>query len=112
MLALLLVTHRWYPPDAALSRHDFLTLAALPVQAGMLLTALETWEDARVILLFHLAGTVMELSKTSTGSWIYPEPSLLHLYGVPLVTGFLYAAVCSYLARVWRVFDFHFTNHP
>ena len=78
----------------------------------MLLTGLETWEEAKVILLFHLAGTVMELFKTSIGSWIYPEPSLLHLYGVPLFTGFMYAAVGSYLARVWRVFDFHFTNHP
>src|SRR5262249_16898962 len=25
---------------------------------------------------------------------------------------FMYAAVGSYLARVWRLFDFEFTNHP
>lgn len=31
MLALLLGTHRWYPPGAALARYDFLTLAAVAI---------------------------------------------------------------------------------
>jgi len=31
---------------------------------------------------------------------------------VPLFTGFMYAAVGSYLARVWRLFDFRFRAHP
>ena len=112
MLALLLATHRWYPNDAPLSRYDFLTIAAIIVQIGMLLTGLETWEEAKVILLFHLAGTLMEVFKTAIGSWIYPETSLFHLYGVPLFTGFMYASVGSYIARVWRAFDFRFLDHP
>ena len=32
--------------------------------------------------------------------------------GVPLFTGFMYAAVGSYIARAWRLFDFRFTRHP
>ena len=45
-------------------------------------------------------------------SWIYPEASVLRIGGVPLFTGFMYAAVGSYLARVWRLFDFRFRAHP
>ena len=100
MLGLLLVTYRWYPINASLARYDFLTIAALLVQVSMLLTGLETWEEAKVIFIFHVAGTVMEVFKTAAGSWAYPEPSVLHLWGVPLFTGFMYAAVGSYLARV------------
>ena len=78
----------------------------------MLLLGLETREEARVIVLFHVAGTAMEVFKTAVGSWAYPEPSLLRIGGVPLFTGFMYAAVGSYLARAWRVFDFRFVRHP
>ena len=112
MLALLLASHLWYPKDASLARYDFLVLAALAVQVGMLVWRLETWEEARVILVFHLVGTVMEVFKTSMGSWIYPEPSVLRLGGVPLFTGFMYAAVGSYIARAWRLFDFRFERYP
>ncbi|MGC1271818.1 MAG: DUF817 domain-containing protein [Croceibacterium sp.] len=112
MLALLLATHLWYPAGAPLARYDFLTLAALAIQLTMLGLRLETWEEAKVILAFHVVGTVMELFKTSAGSWIYPEPSLLRIAGVPLFSGFMYAAVGSYIARVWRIFDFRYSAYP
>ncbi len=112
MLALLLATHIYYPRDAVLARYDFLFLSALLIQAGMLSFRLETREEAKVILVFHLVGTGMEVFKTSVGSWIYPEPSLLRIGGVPLFSGFMYAAVGSYIARCWRLFDFAFTRHP
>lgn len=112
MLALLLGTHLFYPVDAPLARYDFLTLAALAVQAGMLAFRLETWSEAKVVLAFHVVGTVMELFKTNVGSWIYPEPSVLRVGEVPLFSGFMYAAVGSYLARVWRIFDFSFRRYP
>jgi uncharacterized membrane protein YoaT (DUF817 family) len=54
----------------------------------------------------------MEVFKTSVGSWIYPEASLLRIGGVPLFSGFMYAAIGSYIARCWRLFDFRFTRHP
>jgi uncharacterized membrane protein YoaT (DUF817 family) len=112
MLLLLGLTWAFYPHDAALARYDFLTLAALVIQCVLLATRLETLEEARVILLFHLVGTVMELFKTSMGSWIYPEASLLRIGGVPLFTGFMYGSIGSYIARAWRLFDFRFTQHP
>ena len=112
MLALLLGTHFLYPADAPLARYDFLTLAALATQAAMLAFRFETWGEAKVILIFHIVGTVMELFKTAAGSWIYPEPSLLRIGEVPLFSGFMYAAVGSYIARVWRIFDFRYTNYP
>ncbi|HEX5008395.1 MAG TPA: DUF817 domain-containing protein, partial [Hyphomonadaceae bacterium] len=91
---------------------DFLTIAALAIQAAMLATRLETWEEARVIFVFHIVGTAMELFKTDVGSWIYPEPSILRIGDVPLFSGFMYASVGSYLARVWRIFDFRFVRFP
>jgi Protein of unknown function (DUF817) len=90
MLALLIGSHAFYPKTAPLARYDFLVLAALTVQAGMLLARLETFEEAKVIFVFHLVGTAMEVFKTATGSWVYPEPSLIRIGGVPLFTGFMY----------------------
>ena len=112
LLALLLGTHLFYPDGAPLHRYDFLTLAAITIQAGMLAFRLETWREARVILIFLVVGTVMELFKTHFGSWTYPEANLLRIGGVPLFSGFMYAAVGSYIARVWRIFDFRFTGYP
>lgn len=112
MVLLLGLSWAFYPSHAALARYDFLTLAALAIQCVLLASRLETIEEAKVILLFHLVGTAMEVFKTAMGSWIYPEPSLLRIGGVPLFSGFMYASVGSYLARVWRLFDFRFTRHP
>lgn len=112
MLALLLATHLFYPADAPLHRYDFITLAALAIQLGMLAFRLETLSEAKVIFAFHVVGTVMELFKTSAGSWAYPEPAVLRIGAVPLFSGFMYGAVGSYLARVWRIFDFRFTGFP
>jgi len=112
LLALLLATHFLYPDDSALARYDFLTLAALAIQIGMLAFRLETWDEAKVILIFHVVGTAMEVFKTYAGSWVYPEASLLRIAGVPLFSGFMYASVGSYIARVWRIFDFRYTHYP
>jgi len=112
LLALIIATHLWWPDTAPLARFDFLVLAAIAIQAALLLTGLETWEEARVIFVFHLVGTVMEVFKTGQGSWLYTEESLLRIGGVPLFSGFMYAAVGSYLARVWRIFDFRFDRFP
>jgi uncharacterized membrane protein YoaT (DUF817 family) len=112
LLALLLITHMIYPAEALLTRYDFLVLAAVAIQIVMLVFRLETMEEAKVILVFHVIGTAMEIFKTAMGSWVYPEPSVLRIGGVPLFSGFMYAAVGSYLARVARLFDFEFTRHP
>lgn len=112
LLALMLCTHLYYPEDVWLSRYDFLVIAAVLIQIVLIATGLESLEEARVILAFHIVGTIMELFKTHAGSWVYPEDSFLRIGGVPLYSGFMYAAVGSYLARVWRLFDFRFDRFP
>ncbi|WP_347558066.1 DUF817 domain-containing protein [Robbsia sp. KACC 23696] len=112
MLLALLLTHWFYPADAVLPRYDFLTLLAIAIQCMMLRLGLETWDEVAVILLFHVAGTAMEVFKTAVGSWVYPEASYLHIGGVPLFSGFMYASVGSYIARACRAFDLRFTGHP
>jgi uncharacterized membrane protein YoaT (DUF817 family) len=112
MLALLLGTHLFYPDDAPLARYDFLTLAAVAIQLAMLALRLESWAEAKVILIFHITGTIMELFKTAQGSWIYPEANFLRIGDVPLFSGFMYASVGSYIARIWRIFDFRYSHYP
>jgi uncharacterized membrane protein YoaT (DUF817 family) len=112
LLVAIIGTKLVWQPDWPLQRYDFLFLFAVVTQALFLWTKLETWEEARVILLFHLTGTAMEWFKVHAGSWAYPEPGLFKLMGVPLFSGFMYAAVGSYIVRVIRVFDMRFAPYP
>ena len=112
LLALLIATRFLWPHDAALARYDFLFLAALALQGTLLATRLEQPAEAVVIFLFHVVGTAMELFKTDAGSWIYPEDNFFRIGGVPLYSGFMYAAVGSYLARITRIFDMRYSNYP
>ncbi|PHY18151.1 DUF817 domain-containing protein [Caulobacter sp. BP25] len=112
MLALLVGTKLFWPEHAPLARYDFLVIASVAIQGLLLALKLERWDEALVIFIFHVVGTVMELFKTAQGSWIYPEPSLLRIGGVPLFTGFMYACVGSYIARIWRLFDVTFVRYP
>ncbi|MBD7918217.1 DUF817 domain-containing protein [Cellulomonas sp. Sa3CUA2] len=112
LLVVLLVARFWYPDDASLARNDALTLAALALQVVMLVTRLETLREMRVVLLFHVVGTVMELFKTDVGSWSYAAEGVLRVGAVPLFSGFMYGAVGSYLVRVFRIFDLRFDRYP
>ncbi|MEU4569835.1 DUF817 domain-containing protein [Micromonospora sp. NPDC023956] len=112
MLAVILAARLWYPEDTAFARNDVLTLAAVAIQVAMVTGRLETLRELRVVVLFHLVGTIMELFKTSVGSWSYPPDGVLRIGAVPLFTGFMYAAVGSYLVRVHRLFDLRFVRYP
>jgi uncharacterized membrane protein YoaT (DUF817 family) len=112
MLAVIFAAHLWYPTEPAFARNDFLTLAAVAIQIAMVAGRLETLRELRVVVLFHLVGTAMELFKTEVGSWSYPPEGLLRIGAVPLFSGFMYAAVGSYLVRVNRLFDLRFTRYP
>ena len=108
----MIATSLIYPENAPIARYDFLVLYAIAIQALFLITKLERPSEALVILIFHLVGTVMEVFKTDAGSWVYPEENLLRIGGVPLFSGFMYAAVGSYFARVARVFEFRWKHYP
>ncbi|MBX4190778.1 DUF817 domain-containing protein [Candidatus Saccharibacteria bacterium] len=97
-----------------LARYDWLFLFAILIQAFMLLSRLEKPHEVITIVLFHLVGLGMELFKTSNqiGSWSYPGDAFFKLGNVPLFSGFMYAAVGSYIARAWRILDLSFTRYP
>ena len=112
LLAGLILSDRIWQPGWPLARYDALFLYALGLQVLFLATGLETWREVRVIALFHLTGTAMEIFKVDAGSWAYPGDGVLKLWGVPLFSGFMYAAVGSYMARAIRVFEMRFAPYP
>jgi uncharacterized membrane protein YoaT (DUF817 family) len=112
LLSLVLLTKWHWPPHAWLARYDFLFLAALSVQVLMLVLRMESVREAKVILVFHVVGTLMELFKTSVGSWTYPESNFFRLGHVPLFSGFMYASVGSFMARTTRILDMRYTHYP
>jgi len=113
LLVLILLTKLWYP-FTFIYRYDFLFIAALLFQVVLLIFKLERPMEAVVILVFHVVATALEIFKTSDSirSWQYPEPFHIGIGNVPLFAGFMYSAVGSYIARVWRLFDFRFGPYP
>jgi len=97
-----------------LSSYDWLFLFAITVQVGMLALRLEKPHEVITICLFHLTGLGMEPFKTSdsVGSWSYPGTAIFMIGNVPLFSGFMYAAVGSYIARAWRVLNLSFHHYP
>ncbi len=112
MVFLIIATYFFYPQNALLARYDFIFISAVVIQFLMIFFRLETIDEAKVIFIFHAAGTMMEIFKTSYGSWAYPEASIFHIAGVPLFSGFMYASIGSYIARSFHIFDFKYKNHP
>ncbi|WP_017347245.1 DUF817 domain-containing protein [Pantoea sp. A4] len=97
-----------------IARYDLLLLIAVTIQVIMLKTGLESRDELKAITLFHLLGFGLELFKTSAaiGSWHYPEAGWSKIGGVPLFSGFMYAAVGSYIIQCWRLMDLKIRHHP
>lgn len=97
-----------------LEPYDWLFVWAIAIQLFMLVTRLEKPHEVITIVLFHIVGLGMELFKTSAaiGSWSYDGQAFFHVATVPLFSGFMYAAVGSYIARAWRVLDLRFERYP
>jgi len=95
-------------------RYDVLLLAALGIQAFMLWARLETLDEVKAITLFHLIGFALEVFKTSEaiGSWSYQDFGYTKVFGVPLFSGFMYAAVGSYIIQAWRLLHVRIEHHP
>jgi uncharacterized membrane protein YoaT (DUF817 family) len=95
-------------------RYDLLLLIAVAIQAWMLWTGLETLDEFKAICLFHIVGFALEVFKTSgtIQSWSYPDFAYTKLLGVPLFSGFMYAAVGSYIIQAWRILDVRIEHHP
>ncbi len=95
-------------------RYDALLVIALALQAWMVWTRLETIDELKAITVFHIVGFGLEVFKTSGGiqSWSYPDFAYTKLFGVPLFSGFMYAAVGSYMIQAWRLLDLRIRHHP
>ncbi len=109
IFALLAVSRLFETP---IPRYDFLLLGCLALQYLMVASGLESWDEVKVILVFHVLGLGLELFKTQMGSWSYPEASYLKVGGVPLYSGFMYASVASFMCQAWRRFDMGLENWP
>lgn len=99
---------------AGIPRYDLLLIIALAIQGVMVWAKLETWDEVKAITLFHLIGFALEVFKTSEAiqSWSYPDFAYSKLFGVPLFSGFMYAAVGSYMIQAWRLLDLRIDHHP
>lgn len=95
-------------------RYDMLLLIALAIQGAVVWARLETLDELKAVSLFHLVGFALEVFKTSGSiqSWSYPDFAYTKLFGVPLFSGFMYAAVGSYIIQAWRLFDLRIRHHP
>lgn len=95
-------------------RYDLLLIIAIVIQIWMVWSRLETWDELKAISLFHVVGFALEVFKVSGGisSWSYPDAGYTKIFGVPLFSGFMYAAVGSYIIQAWRLFDLRIYHHP
>jgi uncharacterized membrane protein YoaT (DUF817 family) len=90
---------------------DALLVWSLAVTLLLWLVRWETGREVAVIVGFHLVGLALELFKVRQGSWSYPDLGVASVGGVPLYSGFMYAAVGSYVCQAWRRFDLRITGY-
>jgi uncharacterized membrane protein YoaT (DUF817 family) len=95
-----------------LPRLYFILIICVLAQIGMLVSKLETFDEFKVICLFHIIGLALELYKVHMGSWSYPEEAYSKIMGVPLYSGFMYASVASYICQSWRRMKLQIINWP
>jgi uncharacterized membrane protein YoaT (DUF817 family) len=97
-----------------LARYDFIFLGTLFIQAILLLAKIESKNELKVILLFHIIGFCLEIYKVQPelGHWSYPEDAFFKILGVPLYSGFMYSAVASYMSQAWKHFKLKLSHYP
>ncbi len=95
-------------------RYDVLFIVAVAIQLWMVRVKLETWDELKAVCLFHAVGFALEAFKVSGGiqSWSYPDFGYTKIFGVPLFSGFMYAAIGSYIVQAWRLLDLRVRHHP
>ena len=78
-----------------IARYDALLVYGVVATLAFWALRLETGREVLGTLAFHLVGLVFEVLKVRLGSWSYPEEALTKIGGVPLYSGFMYAAMGS-----------------
>lgn len=95
-------------------RYDWLFVFAVMAQVFMVLARLQKPSEIPVVAIFYLLGLGIEVFQTSSmvQAWSYPGTGSLAIGSAPLFTGFLYAAIGSYILRSWRVLRVEFADYP
>jgi uncharacterized membrane protein YoaT (DUF817 family) len=104
------LTHWFSVPG--LPRYDLMLLLCLGFQAFVVRRRMETLDELRVVCLFHALGLAMEIVKVRYGSWSYPGAGFAKIGGVPLISGFMYASVASFMCQAWRRLDLVMVRWP
>ncbi len=114
LLGIIIISRYYYPLEWIFFRYDFLFISAVIFQIFLVITRLESWKEVGIIMIFHSIAMGMEVFKTYPWiwSWSYPESFSIGIMNVPLFAGFMYSAVGSYIARIWRIFAFRFDSYP
>jgi uncharacterized membrane protein YoaT (DUF817 family) len=94
-----------------ISPADALVAWCLAVTAVLWVVGWETTREVGVIAAFHVIGVGLELFKVHQGAWSYPDTGVATIAGVPLYSGFMYAAVGSYVCQAWRRFELRITGY-
>jgi uncharacterized membrane protein YoaT (DUF817 family) len=98
-------------PSAPVAPYDLLLLYGLLLTALAWLVGWESRREIAAIAVCHLLGLALELVKVGVGSWSYPEAAWSKVAGVPLYSGFMYAAVGSYVCSAWRIMRLQVTRY-
>lgn len=94
-----------------IARYDALLVYGIGATLAFWALRLETGREVLGTLAFHVVGLAFEVLKVHLGSWSYPEDAVSKVAGVPLYSGFMYAAVGSYIARAWRLLELRLTAY-
>jgi len=111
-IAILLLSS--HVPLFGFARYDFIFVGAVMAQAALVAFGVESRDEVLTLCAFHALGVVLEVFKTNPAiaSWSYPEKGFFEVFGVPLYSGFMYAAVASYMCQAWRLLDIELENYP
>jgi uncharacterized membrane protein YoaT (DUF817 family) len=111
-IAILLLSS--HVPLFGLARYDFIFVGAVLAQVALVAFGVESRDEVLTLCAFHVLGVVLEVFKTNPAiaSWSYPEEGFFEVFGVPLYSGFMYAAVASYMCQAWRLLDLDLKNYP
>ncbi len=101
-------------PFFGILRYDRIFLGSLLIQVLLFFSKIESFDEIKVIFLFHVLGLCLELFKTSPGvaAWSYPDEGILRIMNVPLYSGFMYASVASYMSQAWKNLELKLQQYP
>lgn len=93
---------------------DFMFICVIFIQIILITTKYESWQECRIILIYHFLGFAMEAFKTHPAiwSWHYQYMGFFTVLSVPLYSGFMYSAVGSFLFQSMHRLKLQFENFP